>query len=199
MHRQARRRPSPALGVAMIALFVALGGTAGAVVTAAVPLAKRALVADKAKFATTAKTAATAKLALKAKTATTASTAAVAQNANALGGQTSADIVQAATTAGVASALASTPAGPRPATTAAGLLSVKIAPATLGPGEENGFTVSCDVGQKALGGGFSSNDLLLPLDSFPFNDGTGRSWHVYLVNLDDVSGATANVYATCVK
>jgi hypothetical protein len=35
--------------VAMIALFVALGGTAGAVVTAAVPLAKRALVADNAK------------------------------------------------------------------------------------------------------------------------------------------------------
>ena len=35
--------------MAMIALFVALGGTAGAVVPAAVPLAKRALVADNAK------------------------------------------------------------------------------------------------------------------------------------------------------
>jgi hypothetical protein len=43
------KRPSAALVVAMIALFVALGGTAGAVVTAAVPLAKRALVADNAK------------------------------------------------------------------------------------------------------------------------------------------------------
>jgi hypothetical protein len=43
------RRPSPALVVAMIALFVALGGTAGAVVTATVPLAKRALVADNSK------------------------------------------------------------------------------------------------------------------------------------------------------
>jgi hypothetical protein len=43
------RRPSPALVVATVALFVALGGTAGAVVTAAVPLAKRALVADNAK------------------------------------------------------------------------------------------------------------------------------------------------------
>ena len=42
-------RPSPALLVAMLALFVALGGTAGAVVTAAVPLAKRALTADNAK------------------------------------------------------------------------------------------------------------------------------------------------------
>lgn len=44
-----RKRPSAALVVAMIALFVALGGTAGAVVMAAVPLAKRALVADNAK------------------------------------------------------------------------------------------------------------------------------------------------------
>lgn len=43
------RRPSATLVVAMIALFVGLGGTAGAVVTAAVPLAKRALVADNAK------------------------------------------------------------------------------------------------------------------------------------------------------
>jgi hypothetical protein len=42
-------RISPALVVSIIALFVALGGTAGAVVTAAVPLAKRALVADNAK------------------------------------------------------------------------------------------------------------------------------------------------------
>lgn len=49
MNRMTMRRPSPAFVVAMIALFVALGGTAGAVVTAAVPLAKRALVADNAK------------------------------------------------------------------------------------------------------------------------------------------------------
>lgn len=43
-------KPSPALIVAILALFVALGGTAGAVVTAkVVPLAKRALVADNAK------------------------------------------------------------------------------------------------------------------------------------------------------
>jgi hypothetical protein len=49
MHLQRSRRLSPAFVVAMIALFVALGGTAGAVVTATVPLAKRALVADNAK------------------------------------------------------------------------------------------------------------------------------------------------------
>jgi hypothetical protein len=49
MNVQRSRRLSPAFVVAMIALFVALGGTAGAVVTQAVPLAKRALVADNAK------------------------------------------------------------------------------------------------------------------------------------------------------
>jgi hypothetical protein len=42
-------RVGPALVVAVIALFVALGGTAGAAEQAAVPLAKRALVADNAK------------------------------------------------------------------------------------------------------------------------------------------------------
>lgn len=41
------RHPSPAMVVAMIALFFALGGAAGAVT--AVPLAKRALSADNAK------------------------------------------------------------------------------------------------------------------------------------------------------
>lgn len=42
-------RPSPALAVAVVALFVALSGTAWAVGSAIVPLAKRALVADNAK------------------------------------------------------------------------------------------------------------------------------------------------------
>ena len=49
MNMKRTRRPSAAFVVAMIALFVALGGTAGAVVSGAVPLAKRALVADNAK------------------------------------------------------------------------------------------------------------------------------------------------------
>jgi hypothetical protein len=48
MKRLRIKRPSAALVVATIALFVALGGTAGAVVTQ-VALAKRALVADNAK------------------------------------------------------------------------------------------------------------------------------------------------------
>jgi hypothetical protein len=46
------RLPSPALAVALLALFVALSGTA--VAAGVVPLAKRALTADKAKVAETA-------------------------------------------------------------------------------------------------------------------------------------------------
>jgi hypothetical protein len=49
MNMLRKTRPSPSFVVAMIALFVGLGGTAGAVAVQAVPLAKRALVADNAK------------------------------------------------------------------------------------------------------------------------------------------------------
>ena len=47
------RKPSPALVVALVALFVSLSGTA--VAAGVVPLAKRALTADKAKVADNAK------------------------------------------------------------------------------------------------------------------------------------------------
>src|SRR5215207_1685397 len=48
-----RRRPSPALAIAVLALFVSLGGSA--VAATVVPLAKRALSADKAKVSDNAK------------------------------------------------------------------------------------------------------------------------------------------------
>lgn len=48
-----RRLPSPALVIAVLALFVALGGSA--VAAGVVPLAKRALSADKAKISDNAK------------------------------------------------------------------------------------------------------------------------------------------------
>jgi hypothetical protein len=182
----------------MVALFVALCGTAGAVVTAAVPLAKRALVADKAKFATTAKTANVAKLANKAKTATTATTAATASNALTLNGQSATELIASATAAGSQAALALTPPGARPSTTAAALVSVKQIQVPLLADEDKGFTISCDAGQRALGGGFSSTDSLIGISSFPFNDGTGRSWHVRILNLDPAP-ATADVYATCLS
>ncbi len=81
MGKQRRPRlPSPAMAVALVALFIGLTGTAFAVGEKIVPLAKRALTADKAK---------------------------VADNAKKLGGQTSAALVaQASQAAGPASTAA---------------------------------------------------------------------------------------------
>src|SRR5215510_6524477 len=103
------KRPSPALVVATVALFIALGGTAGAVVNAAVPLAKRALTAD---------------------------------NAKKLGGQTSQQIAQQAAQL------------PGPASSAAGLVTVKTTTWSLNPDHGGDFTVTCDAPQKAVGGGW---------------------------------------------
>ena len=78
------KKPSPALVIAVLALFVSLSGTA--VAAGVVPLAKRALTADKAKVANSAK---------------------VADNAKKVGGQTAAGIItQAAQTPGPASGVA---------------------------------------------------------------------------------------------
>ena len=79
-----RKWPSPALVIAVLALFVSLSGTA--VAAGVVPLAKRALSADKAKQADKAK---------------------LADNAKKLGGETAAAIIaKAAQTPGPASTAA---------------------------------------------------------------------------------------------
>jgi hypothetical protein len=209
------KRPSPAMVVATAALFFALGGTAGAIVTAAVPLAKRALVADKAKVATTAKTANLAKVANIAKvantaktatrattantanTATSATTATTAGNANQLGGSTKEQVIAAASAAGASAALATSPGGARPASTAAALVSVETEPFALGPDELDAFDVACDAGQKALGGGFSSFGLVTELGSFPSTDGT--TWNFFLANLAELDPVNGDIYVTCLR
>ena len=153
------KRPSPALVVAMAALFVALGGTAGAVVTAAVPLAKRALVAD---------------------------------NSKKLNGFTANQIASAA----LQVAVKESPPGARPASSVAGLVGIKTATASLAASGEGEFTVTCDSGQKVVGGGFSSDGAVFDLDSFPASDG---AWRLYLANGSSSAGADITLYATCVK
>lgn len=157
------KRPSPALVVSMIALFVALGGTATAVVTQAVPLAKRALVAE---------------------------------NAKKLGGQTSAQVTARAAAAATRLALAQSPGGPRPASAAAGLVTIKTASGQIAPGGGQGFSIACDSGQKVLGGGFSTNELVLGFDSYPSNETT---WSLFLGNADDTAPANVTIYATCLR
>ena len=153
------KRPSPALFVAMAALFVALGGTAGAVVTATVPLAKRALVAD---------------------------------NAKKLNGVTAGQLGSAA----VAVALQESPAGARPASSAAGLLSVKTSTASLQAGGEGEFTVVCDAGQRVAGGGFASDGAVFSFDSAP---ASAFAWRLYLANGSDTDAANVTLYATCLR
>lgn len=156
-----KKRPSPALLVAMIALFVALGGTAGAVVTATVPLAKRALVAD---------------------------------NAKKLGGQTAGQITSQAASQAVAQA----GQAPGPASTAAGLVTVKSQSiGAIAPDSGARYTISCDAGQKVMGGGFSSDQAVLVVaESYPVNDTT---WQLVLANILSSSPANTTIYATCLK
>jgi hypothetical protein len=159
MNVSSTKRPNAALVVAMIALFVALGGTAGAVVTAAVPLAKRALIAD---------------------------------NSKKIGGLTGPQL--GATAARVA--LRESPAGPRPASSAAGLITVKTSTTSLAPDQQGPFMISCDAGQKVMGGGFSSNGDVYSWDSHPTSD---SAWRLYLDNANETAGASITLYATCLR
>jgi hypothetical protein len=156
------RRPTPAFVVGMIALFVALGGTAGAVVTAAVPLAKRALVAD---------------------------------NAKKVGGVSAAQLGGAA----VQAALRQSPAGARPASTAASLAVSKSAPFNLAADTEQVVTASCDAGSKAMGGGFNNptNALVISAGSYATSDGSG--WSEDLINLSSSTAGSGTVVAMCLK
>jgi hypothetical protein len=144
------RLPSPALAIAVAALFIALSGTA--VAAGIVPLAKRALSAD---------------------------------NAKKLGGQTAAQISSAAA------------ARPGPASSIAGLATVRTAPVSVAAESMAPATVSCAAGEKASGGGFSmGSGAPLLVSSAPTADGSG--WSVLVFNiLDSAGGGTA--YAVCVK
>jgi hypothetical protein len=144
------RFPSPALVIAVLALFVALSGTA--VAAGVVPLAKRALTAD---------------------------------NAKKVGGQTAGQISAAAA------------AQPGPASSAAGLTSIRSAPVSIGAQAVSPATVACAAGEKASGGGFAlASGAPVLISSAPTSDGSG--WTVLVLNVGN-GGATGNAYAVCVK
>ena len=165
--RKRTRTQGPSLAVAMLALFVALGGIATA--AAVVPLAKRAIVADNAK-----------KLGGKSLAQVTAASAAQAQTA----------AKQAAT---AASEL------PGPASTVAGLVTVKTAPWSFAPDGKGDATVMCDTGQKAIAGGWEDpTGWAHAWDSRPTPDGAG--WRTYItISNSAPSQQTGTVYAVCVK
>jgi hypothetical protein len=158
------RKPSPAMVIAIVALFVALSGSA--VAAGIVPLAKRALSADNAKHALRADT------------------------SKKLGTQTAAQIVQAASQAAQA---------PGPASTAAGLITVKTAAWTNNPNGGNDFTVTCDTGQKAISGGWEDpTGYSHPWDTRPTGDDSG--WHVFVTTAPNAPGPqSGTIYAVCLK
>src|SRR6185503_8716825 len=147
-----RRMPSPALVIAVAALFVSLGGTA--VAAGVVPLAKRALVAD---------------------------------TATKLGGQTPAQLTAAAAKQ------------PGPASSAAGLVTVKTSPWSMTAGGHSDVTVMCDSGQKAVGGGYDDpGGYAFAWDPRPTGDAAGWRVHIHLPK-DAPSQQTGALYATCLR
>jgi hypothetical protein len=169
-----KMRPSPALIVALIALFVALTGSA--IAAGIVPHAR---LADKAK---------TANNALKLQGKTAAQVAAKAPR-----GPAGAD--GAVGPAGPAGATG--PTGPALASAAA-LVVYKTAPWSLVANAEADFTFTCDSGQKAIGGGFDNPvGAAVAFDTRPTTD--GASWKLFLGNLSNSAPASGTLYAICLK
>jgi hypothetical protein len=119
----------------------------------------------------------------------------VADNAKKLGGQTSAQLLGAAKQQAEAAASAAAQQ-PGPASTASGLVVIKTAPAgQFAPGQFRELQISCDAGQKVMGGGLSTDGIVVALDSFPSSETTWTASGLNLVN----QPATASVWATCLK
>ncbi|MGE5273793.1 MAG: hypothetical protein ACM3QU_08550 [Verrucomicrobiota bacterium] len=162
--------------LALLALFVALSGTA--VAAGVVPLAKRALVADNAKTLQ-GKTAA----ALLAHEQFPAKKALVADNALKLGGMTGAAIA----------------ALPSPASSAAGLLTIKNQAGLQVPDDNyvHQFTIACDEGQKIVTAGFSADKVVIAAESYPLSDTT---WSMDLAHYStNPAPAIVTLYALCTK
>jgi hypothetical protein len=169
MKRRLRALPSPALVIACVSLAVALSGTA--VAAGIVANAAHANRADLAKRAL---------------------------NADKIGGKTPAQIASAGVQA-AQSAAQSAAQTPGPASSAAGLVTIKSAPWSLGPKGMADVTVTCDAGQKALSGGFDDpGGWAHPWDTRPTPD--GASWHIFVTVSENAPGTqSGSIYAVCLK
>jgi hypothetical protein len=188
VHRFRPRKPriTPALVISMLALFVAL--TAPGFAQNIVPLAKRALTADKAKTANTAKLANVAKTANRAKTAdtaTTAQTANVAVDAQTLGGQSAAQI---AATPGPASAI---PSG-----------ALRIVSRGWSVQNEDDHTTEralCASNEKVVGGGWDqSSGVAYALKDQPLADASGWLLEMWAESGNNTP-AQGSVWAICMR
>jgi hypothetical protein len=152
-------RPSPALVIALIALFVSLAGSAAA--TGVLVSSKEIRDGSIRGVDLANRTVAASKL-LQGK-----------------GSGVDADKVD-----GLSSEQIAALAGP--ASSVAGLLTTRTANYSLGANDVGDFTVQCAPGEKVTGGGSSSFGDLFLLDSRP---NTETSWAVYVANMGDQSAA----------
>jgi hypothetical protein len=88
---------------------------------------------------------------------------------------------------------------PGPATSAAGLVTVKSTPWSLAPDGDNDYAVMCDAGQKVVGGGYDDpSGWAHAWDSRPTGDGGG--WRIAIsVAKAAPSQQTGTVYAVCLR
>lgn len=66
---------------------------------------------------------------------------------------------------------------------------------SIAANDANFFVTSCDPGQKAVGGGYTSANSVIGFDSLPVPDGSG--WQLYLVNGSSTTTGTATAYTVC--
>jgi len=170
-------RVTPSLVISVIALFVALQGTG--IAATIVPLAKRALSADKAKVATNAQK-------LNGQTATQiAATPGPATDAATLNGQTAAQIA----------------ATPGPTSSISGsLFTYRTDSFELSSEGATARTdVNCQTGERAVAGGWSIDSGLASVtrDS-PKADGSGWRFAIFAESGNDLP-AVGTAYAICAK
>ena len=173
-------RITPSLVISMIALFVALSSTGFA--STIVPLAKRALTADKAKVATKAENA------LKLQGATAEQIAAIpgpATDAQTLGWQTAQQI---AATPGPASSI---PAGAFTIRSTGWSIQLE--------GQSTEARAFCNPGERAISGGWDqASGIAYVIRDQPLLDGSGWFFKVYADSGDTVP-ANGSVWVICAK
>jgi hypothetical protein len=178
--KRLRIRITPSLVISMLALFVTLAGTG--VAADIVPLAKKALTANKAKVADVAKNAQR----LNGETAAQiADTPGPATDAATLNGKTAAQI---AATPGPASGLS------------ASLFTVRQDSFELSQeGKDARSDAHCAAGEKAIAGGWAIQEGLASVtrDS-PLPDGSGWQFRIFAESGNNLP-AIGLVYAICVK
>jgi hypothetical protein len=176
--RHRLRRPSASIVISLLALFVALSGTAVAT-TNIVPLAKRALSADKAKVANVAKNS------LKVQNQTAEQISQTPGPATTLNGQTADQIIAAAVARGGGSI--------------AGKFTVRSAGWSIGDPASAGadWYANCNPGEKAVGGGFDEvTGKIVVSYNRPKTDGSGWWFKAQAIN-DASLPAAGSVWVVC--